>query len=348
MKKPIYIKWSMRDFCLPFIETWSRAETTDPRQWTNKQQPYQPYIILIRRNGFVTNYTDPSGEKWVKQELRHFIDRDPHFVRKAVNEFYKRVKPIQPIWEKQKTIDRKTLADYIAHWRDGWAWFEAVWWIMDMSDPESEAFRLTSHARTVTENMMPYSDILIKKSLRHIYPKLGEYAENLIIEEIAENRPPSLKEAKARKKSYAYANATLFTGQGIEEMEQRFNVHIERAPKTDPDLKEFRGQVAYRGIVRGKVRRILSRADVPSVQKGEILICPMTMPDYLPAMIKAVAFVTDEGGITCHAAIVAREFKKPCIIGTKIATQILKTGDFVEVDANNGIVRLRNKATANK
>jgi len=56
-------------------------------------------------------------------------------------------------------------------------------------------------------------------------------------------------------------------------------------------------------------------------------------------MQRAAAFVTDEGGITCHAAIVAREMKKPCVIGTKIATKIFKDGDIVEVDADKGIVR---------
>tara|TARA_Y100000310_G_scaffold338021_1_gene426573 strand:- start:1597 stop:1776 length:180 start_codon:yes stop_codon:yes gene_type:complete len=56
-------------------------------------------------------------------------------------------------------------------------------------------------------------------------------------------------------------------------------------------------------------------------------------------MKKAAAFVTDEGGVTCHAAIVSREMKKPCIIGTKIATKVLKDNDLVEVDANKGIVR---------
>jgi pyruvate,water dikinase len=50
--------------------------------------------------------------------------------------------------------------------------------------------------------------------------------------------------------------------------------------------------------------------------------------------------VTDEGGVTCHAAIVAREMKKPCIIGTKIATKVLKDGDLVEVDANKGVVKI--------
>jgi pyruvate,water dikinase len=57
-------------------------------------------------------------------------------------------------------------------------------------------------------------------------------------------------------------------------------------------------------------------------------------------MEKASAFVTDEGGILCHAAIVSREMKKPCIIGTKIATKLLKDGDIIEVDANNGFVNI--------
>ena len=79
--------------------------------------------------------------------------------------------------------------------------------------------------------------------------------------------------------------------------------------------------------------------DQDKLKKGEILVTSMTTPDYLPSMQKASAFVTDEGGITCHAAIIAREMKKPCIIGTKIATKILKDGDLVEVDADKGVVR---------
>jgi phosphoenolpyruvate synthase/pyruvate phosphate dikinase len=67
--------------------------------------------------------------------------------------------------------------------------------------------------------------------------------------------------------------------------------------------------------------------------QGNILVCPMTLPDYVPAMKKARAIITNEGGITCHAAIISRELKIPCIVGTKIATQVLKDGDRVEVDA---------------
>jgi pyruvate,water dikinase len=79
--------------------------------------------------------------------------------------------------------------------------------------------------------------------------------------------------------------------------------------------------------------------DIAKVKKGEILIAYMTRPEFMPAMQKAAAFVTNEGGITSHAAIVSREMNKPCVIGTKIATEIFKDGDLVEVDANKGVVR---------
>jgi len=78
-------------------------------------------------------------------------------------------------------------------------------------------------------------------------------------------------------------------------------------------------------------------------KKGDVLVSPMTEPGYLPIMKQASVFVTDEGSVLCHAAIVARELKKPCIIGTKIATKVLKDGDFVEVDADRGMVRILKK-----
>lgn len=72
---------------------------------------------------------------------------------------------------------------------------------------------------------------------------------------------------------------------------------------------------------------------------GDILVSIATDPDIVPAMKKAAAIVTEQGGVTSHAAIVSRELNIPCVIGTKIATRVLKDGDRVEVDANKGIVK---------
>ena len=102
----------------------------------------------------------------------------------------------------------------------------------------------------------------------------------------------------------------------------------------------IKGNIAYPGVARGRVRIVISKEKIGIVKEGEVLVTAVTTPEFMPALKKAVAFVTDEGGITSHAAIVSRELKKPCIISTKIATQVLKDGNLVEVDANSGIVRI--------
>lgn len=105
-------------------------------------------------------------------------------------------------------------------------------------------------------------------------------------------------------------------------------------------VSTFSGSVAYKGIVSGRAKVITSANDLPKVKIGDILVSQFTRPEYMAAMQRAAAFITNDGGITCHAAIVARELKKPCIVGTKIATKVLKDGDMIEVDANAGMVKI--------
>lgn len=113
--------------------------------------------------------------------------------------------------------------------------------------------------------------------------------------------------------------------------------------KVNKEITSVTGTTASAGITKGIVKIVMTVKDLPKVKKGDILVTYMTSPNFLPAMKLASGFVTDEGGLTCHAAIVAREMKKPCVIGTKIATKVFKDGDLVEVDANTGTVKLINK-----
>lgn len=119
------------------------------------------------------------------------------------------------------------------------------------------------------------------------------------------------------------------TGEAFIEYKQR----IERAL---PDV--ISGTVAYRGRVQGPVVKHLSWTDTTPVPEGSVLVTGMTNPQMVPYLQNAVAIVTDEGGLTCHAAILAREMKIPCIVGTQVATQLLSDGDTVEVDAEKGTV----------
>lgn len=115
---------------------------------------------------------------------------------------------------------------------------------------------------------------------------------------------------------------------------------LERLVERKPTMrKTLQGMVVWQGVVRGKARLILSVDQVSKIKKGEILICPMSDPDYMPAIKKAAAIVADHGGLLCHAAIVSRELGIPCVVGTEYATKVLKDGDLVEVDAERGVVR---------
>ncbi len=109
--------------------------------------------------------------------------------------------------------------------------------------------------------------------------------------------------------------------------------------KVDKKVKEIKGLVTSKGKVTGKVRILSGSRHFDSMKEGEILVTSMTSPEFIVAMRKAAAIVTDEGGITCHAAIASRELGIPCVVATKIATRVLKNGDLVEVDADKGIVR---------
>ncbi len=100
------------------------------------------------------------------------------------------------------------------------------------------------------------------------------------------------------------------------------------------------GNTASLGNVTGKVKIVLRQSDFYKFEEGDILITGMTRPEFVPLMKKAGAIVTDEGGITSHAAIISRELRKPCVIATRIATKSFEDNDLVEVNANHGVVKL--------
>jgi pyruvate,water dikinase len=100
----------------------------------------------------------------------------------------------------------------------------------------------------------------------------------------------------------------------------------------------LRGQGASPGVASGKVVIIRDAKDTGSVKEGDILVTKMTSPDMVPAMQKVAAIITDEGGLTCHAAIVSRELGTPAIVGTKTATSVLKIGQLITVDGEKGLV----------
>jgi phosphohistidine swiveling domain-containing protein len=113
--------------------------------------------------------------------------------------------------------------------------------------------------------------------------------------------------------------------------------------KSISDAKELKGRTAFPGIVTGKIKIIRNQSEFKKMKSGDILVAANTRPEYVPIMKIAGAIISEEGGLTCHAAIVSRELKKPCIVGAQGIMHKLKDNDLVEVNATLGTVKIIKK-----
>ncbi len=192
-------------------------------------------------------------------------------------------------------------------------------------------------ARKETQEFNESFETILKQYITTNYKDYKKYWALILPEELFTNKL-KINEIQNRK-NYIFYQGKIYTGSNKKNL-QKLEIQLE-LPKNK--VKKFFGRTAMMGCVTGIVRVINSSKQISKVNKGDILVASMTMPKYVPAMHRAAAFVTDEGGITCHAAIIAREMGKPCVIATKIATQVLKDGDIVEVNADKGYVKLLSK-----
>ena len=206
-----------------------------------------------------------------------------------------------------------------------------------------------AYVRTQTGAVLSHSTYLVKPLYRGIAVRLGtSYSKlkllppddiirllknNLKAPALIKTYQPLAVHIAARKKRY------LFKGDDAKKINELMNSLIQ--DKKEP-AGELSGNPANPGIVKGVVKIIMSSAKIDRVMKGDILVSPSTSIDFVPAMRKAAAIVTETGGITSHAAIVSRELNVPCVVGVRNATKLLKDLDLVIVDANVGRIRVLN------
>jgi len=270
--------------------------------------------------------------------LSKLAHQDKNFLKLIEKTVLKKLKYIRPIYEKEKIISLPELKIFLKELEEGYPWFEAMWWFFQMDEDKVKDLDLKEleKVRSFTDKLCNSSDTVIRKSLKKIYPKLGELSSVLSTQEILSGNLPRKDALIKREQGYFFGNNQLLVGKNRVDIEKIFKIKF-RIKKFDSAV--LQGNVAQMGIARGFVRRVMGHKQIGELKEGEILVSSMTIPDFLPAMKKAAAIVTNEGGVLCHAAILARELKIPCITGTRFATHILRDGDYVEVDAINGIVK---------
>lgn len=294
----------------------------------------------------------PKLSSWLKKSQKNV-----QCILEACNYYITNSKKIKV--KKVKTTSSEKafgkINELISLFIEGCAGLISVYWLSEWNDQNLKEGKeplfpqeIIKKAKEIREN-----DTFFDDSVELVYNYLDIISENehwpkevmkfLLLSELKEaidSKQINFNKINQRKKGYAYFDKKLFLADELPEMLQRYSYKLNELKSSEKKSNVIKGVMASPGFVLGRIVRIFNREQLNKINYGDILVAPMTTPWYVPAMEKAIAFVTDEGGILCHATITAREMKKPCIIGTKIATKVLKDGDLVEVDADKGIVNV--------
>jgi len=190
------------------------------------------------------------------------------------------------------------------------------------------------------------------KALEDVYARFGQsflgkdgrFVTYLTIEELKEmikKDKIDIQLAKDRhKRFFIYATGTkkyVLTNEEVDRVYKKFEKNLKKLDLSATG--EVKGTAAYMGKIEGIAFVAVGQEDYRNMKEDCILVTPMTTPWVTPYLGKVKGIITDEGGLGTHAAIVAREMKIPCIIGTKIATSAFRTGDRIELDSYKGIAR---------
>ncbi len=175
---------------------------------------------------------------------------------------------------------------------------------------------------------------------------LDNYLIKEVVQVLEKGKKVPKKEINRRKKAiiFSYVENNKLKSEYFFGKEGDFIADFFKKKRKELSKKELKGFVASVGkdkdmLIKGKVRIVFDPIK-DKFNKGEILVSGMTRPEFIPLMKQAKAIVTNEGGITTHAAIISRELETPCIIGTKVATDVLKNGNRIQLDLNEGTIKI--------
>lgn len=283
-------------------------------------------ILKLKKNYFYTliNYEGKARNKldFIKRIKRESVLKKDW--RKKYKDLLKRG---QKLKKAQKTIIKKEKIEVLT---------------LRLAKAIIKNAELREYRKPATVKAVFYSRILLKEIAKRLRINLVD-VKFLLPQEI--NTALNLKKLdknliKQRRKYCVLVitsrDANIFSGQAARKIIRGLEIF-------EGSKKEVKGIVAYTGKITGKVRLILSPREIKSFKKGEILVTHATSPDFIQIFKKAAGVVTDEGGLTSHAAIVSRELRIPCIVGTKNATKVLKTGDLITLEGDRGLIKLNKK-----
>ncbi len=307
-----------------------------------KNNPNSPSIFLYEANGYLQFWENPKFTQYFIDQVVAENLKGENFIQSVVKEQRRILEKLSEYWKMESFEGVSLIPEYIELMKRGAA--NVAFYYHSGADERVPAnIREQALSIRTADDFFAHND----EFLRRYFKERGydERLSSVILADEIENIPSrEILEGRANA-SVLMEGTDCVIGSlqsfKLEHPEYIFDsLHDSSFSVTD----SITGSTSYPGTVTGLVRIVRTLNQVNSLQDGEVLVSAMTTPDFISAMKKASAFVTDEGGIMCHASIIAREMKKPCITATKIATQILQDGDEIEVDATNGIVRILKRA----
>jgi len=330
-----------RDTTLIIQQGWHNVVANAFERKKGIKNPHIPPVVHYMNDGIIEIWENNDSTKWFLDTLQSEISNNLAFIISILDLYEKELEEIKNYWVEKAITSKKEFKNYV----------NRVFEIMDgfvfmyyAAVDERTPSKIREHALKMRDNDIYFykNDRVIRSYLEKIYPQLKGYVTTILRAEI--DNPPTLEIAKERKNNFLMigeieANIITFSEYQSKHPEYKFN--IEYPPN---DMAYLKGEIGNKGYAKGRVKILKRKEQIFEAKDGDVLVSTMTTPDFVPAMQKAAGIITDEGGVTCHAAITSRELGIPCVIGTKFATKVLHDGDLVEVDADKGVVRILERA----
>ncbi len=287
------------------------------------------HIILYRPKQEYDHFSELMGERCRNERYAKKIADNLMQMTDWINNFIKEHKKLADFMTKSRLF-------ITAYW-DYFAFHQAVYWSGDYlaKGPwQGDTRKKVQKTINLLRKAYKYNELIVP-TVEKYFSKLK--IDHLLPEEINKNVKKNIKQkSKLRSIFFLDKQRYILLPTDAKKLEQ---VILGNPGKLFKRAKVIKGISAQPGRYKGKARIVKNLYKLEQCQPREVLVTFMTRPQFNSVIKRVGAIVTDEGGILSHAAILAREYKIPCIVGTKIATKVLRDGDRVEVDAMKGIVR---------
>ncbi|PIN74540.1 hypothetical protein COV18_06580 [Candidatus Woesearchaeota archaeon CG10_big_fil_rev_8_21_14_0_10_37_12] len=335
-----------REQSLFYARVWNDSEVN--RGFGKWMPKIQNLLFLRAKNeNKISVWYDTNELKSFDISAQKQIEKNPQHFDKLKEKFYKHWEAMWPyVSGKKKLSNINELEWFYNEFVDWWTPMAIFFTLPGNKHVPQEVRDLAMEIRKESEKYSDKGDYIYLDFIKEHYPEYTDLRFVLLPEELFLLKERKLTneevaEIKKRLPGCAILNDELILIDDLPAKLKEKGLQLEQLEIKE--TSELKGMCACKGTAQGTVRLILKKEQLKEFKQGEILVTEMTKPDFVPAMKQAAGIITDEGGITCHAAIVSRELGVPCIIGTKIATTVLKDGDTVEINADEGIVKILEK-----